>query len=167
MSFTIESFGRQVHDVLATDPGPAGRDRVRILLEQLLNDRAFVAEHLNDDTPQRRELYRDEQLGFVILGHYFREARRTKPHDHGKYWAIYGQASGVTYMDEWELVQAGTVDQPGKVRKKTTYELTPGHAQTYNEGVLHSPWREGPAKMIRIEGGPIEAERRVAYEVIA
>jgi hypothetical protein len=136
------------------------------LLEEVLRDEAFVREHLGDDLPQRRELYRDEQLGFVILGHYFREARRTQPHDHGDYWAIYGQASGTTFMDEWEIVEAGTLARPGKVRKKTTYELTPGHAHTYNEGVLHSPWRTGPAKMIRIEGGPIEHAERVSYQVI-
>lgn len=167
MPHTIESFGRQVHDILTADSSPTGRDRVRVLLEQVLNDQAFVAEHLTDDIPQRRELYRDHELGFVILGHFFREARRTKPHDHGSYWAIYGQATGTTFMDEWEVVEAGTLERPGKVRKKTTYELTPGKAQTYNEGILHSPWREGPAKMIRIEGGPIESEGRVAYEVVA
>ena len=166
MSHTIERFGQQVHDILVADPGPGGRDQVRVLLEQLLKDEAFVAEHLTDDTPQRRVLFRDDELGFVILGHYFREARRTKPHDHGRYWAIYGQATGTTFMDEWEVVEAGSLERPGKVKKKSTYELTPGHAQTYNEGVLHSPWRNGPAKMIRIEGGPIEAEGRVAYDVV-
>jgi predicted metal-dependent enzyme (double-stranded beta helix superfamily) len=166
MPYTVESFGRQVHDILAQDPSPTGRERVRVLLEEVLRDEAFVAQHLTDDSPQRRVLYHDEELGFVILGHHFREARRTKPHDHGAYWAIYGQAAGITFMDEWEIVEAGTRERPGKVRKKTTYELAPGHAHTYNEGVLHSPWRNGPAKMIRIEGGPIEAEGRVAYEVV-
>ena len=48
----------------------------------------------------------------------------------------------------------------------TTYELTPGHARTYNEGALHSPWREGPAKMIRIEGGPIGREGQAEYEIV-
>lgn len=167
MSHTIESFGQKVHEILAADPGPAGRDQVRVLLEQLLSDRAFVAEHLTDDCPQRRVLYRDEALGFVVLGHYFREARRTQPHDHGRYWAIYGQATGTTFMDEWEVVEPGSLEHAGKVRKKTTYELTPGKAHTYHEGILHSPWRTGPAKMIRIEGGPIEAEGRIAYDVVS
>ncbi|HEY6876371.1 MAG TPA: hypothetical protein VI299_00045 [Polyangiales bacterium] len=165
MPHTIESFGRQVHDILVADPGPRGRDRVRILLEQVLRDEVFVAQYLDDETPQRRELYRDDALGFVILGHFFREARRTEPHDHGSYWAIYGQATGTTYMDEWEVVEPGTRERAGKVRKTVTYELAPGTAHTYNEGALHSPWRDGPAKMIRIEGGPIDAGR-VAYEVV-
>ncbi|MFT3926967.1 MAG: hypothetical protein QM778_30760 [Myxococcales bacterium] len=119
MSHTIESFGQRVHEILSADPNPAGRDEVRKLLEQVLRDAAFVAEHLTDDTPQRRVLFRDEELGFVVLGHHFREARRTKPHDHGRYWAIYGQASGVTYMDEWELLEPGSQDRPARSARKS------------------------------------------------
>jgi hypothetical protein len=139
---------------------------VRLLLEEWLRDREFVEAHVTDDHPQRRVLYQDAELGFVVLGHVFREAPRTKPHDHGSSWAIYGQAEGTTFMDEREIVERAEPGKPGKVRKVTTYELTPGHAHTYNEGVLHSPWREGPAKMIRIEGGPIEREDSISYEIV-
>jgi predicted metal-dependent enzyme (double-stranded beta helix superfamily) len=166
MSQRVEKFGRQAHDILSAEPGPSGRDRVRLLLEELLRDEAFVAEQLAPQEEQRRLLYKDAELGFVVLGHAFPGPRRTKPHDHGAYWAIYGQATGTTFMDEWELVEKATPERPGKVRKITTHELTPGHARTYNEGALHSPWREGPAKMIRIEGGPIGREGQVEYEIV-
>jgi hypothetical protein len=166
MAHTVEEFGRKAHDILSVDPGPAGRDRVRILLEEHLQDEAFVAEQLANQEVPRRVLYQDEELGFLVLGHVFPGARRTKPHDHGSSWAIYGQATGTTFMDEWEIVQRATAERPGKVRKLKTYELTPGHAHTCNEGVMHSPWREGPARMIRIEGGPIERETGIEYEIV-
>jgi hypothetical protein len=165
MSKSIEEFGRRARDLLKAEPGPAGRERVRVSLEELLRDEAFVARVLGPQEEPRRELYKDAELGFVVLGHVFREARRTQPHDHGASWAIYGQAAGTTFMDEWEIVEPATAERPGTIRKITTYELTPGHARTYNEGVMHSPWREGPARMIRIEGGVIERDGR-EYRII-
>jgi hypothetical protein len=63
-------------------------------------------------------------------------------------------------------IGCATPGRPGKVRKLKTYELTLGHAHTYNEGVMHSPWRERPARMIRIEGGHIEREGALDYEIV-
>jgi hypothetical protein len=164
MAHTIEQFSSEVHKVLAANPGPAGREKVRRLLEDVLKDEAFIATHLGDDQPERRVLYEDRELGFLILGHVHHNARRTKPHDHGSTWAIYGQAVGLTHMDEWEIVEPATAERPGKVRRARSYELTPGDARVFNEGVVHSPWRDVPGKQVRIEGGHIERAGRPAYE---
>jgi hypothetical protein len=40
----------------------------------------------------------------------------------------------------------------------------PGMAHVYNEGDLHSPRREGPTRLIRLEGTNMDKVRRVAYE---
>jgi predicted metal-dependent enzyme (double-stranded beta helix superfamily) len=154
MSITLESFSNDVRTALLADPGPKGREQVRQLLEQVVRDEEFAQQHLGDDQPQRRVLYQDPDLGFAILGHVFKEARRTKPHDHGDSWAIYGQVSGDTTMDGWEIVEPATEEKPGKVRLKDSTTLLPGAARVYNEGEIHSPRREGPAKLIRIEGNP-------------
>ena len=37
-------------------------------------------------------------------------------------------------------------------------------AHVYNEGDLHSPRREGPTRLIRIEGTNMDKVRRLAYE---
>jgi predicted metal-dependent enzyme (double-stranded beta helix superfamily) len=154
MSITLESFSNDVRTALLADPGPQGREQVRQLLEQVVQDEAFARQHLGDDQPQRRVLYQDPDLGFAILGHVFKEARRTQPHDHGDSWAIYGQVSGETTMDGWEIVEPAAEQKPGKVRLKDSATLRPGTARVYNEGEIHSPRREGPAKLIRIEGQP-------------
>ena len=80
----------------------------------------------------------------------------------GDWQIVAGQA-----LRYYEDPLAGAPDKARYPQLVGTYELTPGNAHTYNEGILHSPWRTGPAKMIRIEGGPIESEGRVAYEVVA
>jgi hypothetical protein len=67
-------------------------------------------------------------------------------------------------MSDWALVEAAAPDKPGKVRHFTSYTLKPGMAHVYNEGDLHSPRREGPTRLIRIEGTNMDKVRRLAYE---
>ena len=106
-------------------------------------------------------------MGFAILGHVFREARRTPPHDHGASWAIYGQAVGETTMDGWEVTAPATAEKPGQVRLRDSSVLRPGSARVYNEGEIHSPRREGPAKLVRIEGQPDQPGPRSLWEPVS
>ena len=161
----LESFAREVHALLAADLGPAGRERVRLLLESVLLTPPFAA-LVGDDQPQKRLLYEDHELGFEILGHVYHEAKRTKPHDHGPGWAIYGQVSGESIMDEWEIVEQATPERTGKVRLSRTYRLQPGQAHLYNERVLHAPRREAAAKLIRIEGPGVSGVKRLTWEAV-
>ena len=166
MAYTLESFAAAAHDILTADPGPAGRERLRALVEDVLKDDAFVSQHLGDDVPERKILYTDPQLGFCILGHVYRGARESNPHDHGPTWAIYGQARGETLMNDWTLVEKATESKPGKVRHLRSYPLKPGMAHVYNEGDLHSPRRDGPTRLIRIEGTNMDTVKRLAYEKV-
>jgi predicted metal-dependent enzyme (double-stranded beta helix superfamily) len=166
MPYTLEQFAAKTHDLLAAEPGPAGREKVRALLEDVLKDDAFVTRHVGDGVPERKILYEDPQLGFCILAHVYQGAKESNPHDHGPSWAIYGQARGETFMNDWALVERATETRPGKVRHVRTYPLKPGMAHVYNEGDLHSPRREGPTRLIRIEGTNMDRVKRLAYEKV-
>lgn len=160
MTHTIEQFASACHDFLKAEPGPAGRKKVCALLQDALKDKAFVGAHLNDQTPERKIIYEDPELGFCILAHHYRGAKESPPHDHGPSWAIYGQALGETEMSDYDLLEPASVDKPGKVRKIRTYKLTPGVAHVYNEGDLHSPKRISSTQLIRIEGVNMETVKR-------
>jgi predicted metal-dependent enzyme (double-stranded beta helix superfamily) len=164
MTDTLERFARQCHEILATDGGPNGRDKVRALVEDVLKDEAFVSSHLGDDVPERKILYEDPSLGFCILAHVYRGAKESAPHDHGPSWAIYGQARGETEMSDWTVLERPTATKPGKVKLARTYALTPGAAHVYNEGDVHSPRRSGPTRLIRIEGTNMDKVKRLSYE---
>ena len=164
MGHTLESFSVACHDILGADPGPAGRRKVCALLEDVLKDEAFVRAHLGEDVPERKILYEDPILGFCILAHHYKGAKESAPHDHGPSWAIYGQARGETVMSDWARVVPATEQMPGKVRLVTSYTLKPGMAHVYNEGDLHSPRRNGPTRLIRIEGTNMDKVRRLSYE---
>ncbi|MGE5617034.1 MAG: hypothetical protein ACM3X5_08975 [Bacillota bacterium] len=162
----LDRFASQCHDILATDSSPAGREKVRALLEQALRDREFVETSVDDRTPERHILYEDPQLGFCILAHNYAGSKDSPPHDHGPSWAIYGQARGETHMTDYERVAEPTEGQPGKAKAKRTYKLVPGVAHLYNERVIHSPRRDGPTQLIRIEGTNMDRVKRAKFEKV-
>ena len=166
MGHTLTGFAAECHRILTADPGPDGRHKVCALLQDVLADEDFVTAHLGDDVPERKVLYEDPELGFCILAHVNHGARASKPHDHGPSWAIYGQARGETVMTDWECLERPTEDKPGKARITRNYTLKPGMAYLYNEGVLHSPRRDGPTRLIRLEGQNMDRVRRLPYEAV-
>ena len=164
MAHTLEQFAAECHRILKADPGPAARQQVCTLLQEVLKDDDFIAAHLGDDVPERKVLYEDPELGFCILAHVYKGQKNSNPHDHGPSWAVYGQVAGETVMTDWRLLQKPANGAPGKVARVKSYALTPGVAHVYNEGVLHSPARAGDTKLIRIEGTNMEKVRRLSYE---
>jgi hypothetical protein len=166
MAHTLEQFAAACHDILKAEPGPAGRQKVCTLLQEVLQDGAFIATHLGDNVPERKILYEDPELGFCILAHNYHGAKESNPHDHAHSWAIYGQAMGETQMSDWDKVEDATPDKPGKVKHRRVYTLAPGMAHVYNEGDLHSPKRTGSTKLIRIEGTNMAKVKRLSYEKV-
>lgn len=164
MSFTLDSFAADVHRILKADPGPGGREQVRALVEQALQDKEFIAAHINDNTPERQVIHEDPELGFCVCAHVNRGAREANPHDHGNSWAIYGQAFGETEMSDWEIVEPASEGKPGKVRRARVYALNPGMAHLYNEGDVHSPKRVAATGLLRIEGKNTAKMKRLAYK---
>jgi hypothetical protein len=166
MAYTLEQFAAQCHRLLAAEPGPKGRQKVCELLKDALKDEAFVAKHIPDGTPERKIIYEDPELGFCILAHAYDGKKTSAPHDHGPSWAIYGQAKGETHMSDYALFEAAAPDKPGKVRHVRTYKLTPGMAYLYNEGDLHAPRRDGPTRLIRLEGTNMDKVKRLKFELV-
>jgi hypothetical protein len=166
MAMTLDQFAAECRRILGSDPGPAGREKVSTVVQDVLRDDAFVTRHLGDEVPERKILYQDPALGFCILAHNYRGAKESAPHDHGPSWAIYGQARGETMMSDWAVLEPAAEGKTGKVRRARSYPLKPGDAHVYNEGDVHSPRREGPTKLIRIEGTNMEHVKRLAFEAV-
>jgi hypothetical protein len=166
MPTTLPAFAARVHDVLLADDSPAGRERAAALLRDALRDPAFVESLFDGDSPERKVVYEDPQLGFCILAHRYTDARQGGPHDHGPSWAIYGQASGETVMSDWAPIDPGAAESPAKVKKLREYTMHPGDAHVYNEGDIHAPSRSGPNRLIRIEGTNLERVQRGKYRPV-
>lgn len=163
MPMTIESFAERARAALKSHPGLEGRIMVCDLVREALKDPAFVAAHINDKTPERQVLYEDPELGFTVLAHVYHDAKTSTPHDHGPTWAIYGQAAGETVMTDWECLARPTETTPGKARRIKDYAMKPGDAYLYEPGILHSPRRDGPTRLLRIEGLNMDRVKRLPY----
>ncbi len=166
MGHTLEQFAAQCHDAIKAEPGPAGRKKVAALLQEVLKDQSFIDKHVDPSVGERKILYEDPEFGFCILAHDYSGAKTSPPHDHAHSWAIYGQARGETEMCDYQLLEPATIDTPGKVKVTRSYKLTPGVAHVYNEGDLHSPKRNGPTSLIRIEGTNMTKVKRLKYEAV-
>ena len=118
MSYTLDELAADIHRELARDRSSDGKEAVCRQVSRALTDREFVATHLKDrptGTNPREILYQDPELGFCICGHVYGGKAIGSPHDHGSSWAIYGQATGVTEMTDWKIVEKGEADKPSLV----------------------------------------------------
>ncbi len=161
MAYTLEQLSAEIRGALKADPSAAGKQAVCAAVSKALVDQDFIARHLTaDQCRPRKVLYEDPELGFCVCGHVYEGAAAGAPHDHGSSWAIYGLAVGDTEMTDWRIVQDGDGDNPKLVKPERSYVLRPGDAHFYDVGVVHSPNRAGPTKLIRIEGGNLDHIKR-------
>ena len=166
MNEVLLDLSQKCRTWLETYPGPAGRQKIAAHLEELLTDQNAI-NHLVPMTAGERDLlYQDPDLGFCILAHNYPGPKTVPPHDHGPSWAIYAQVRGETEMREYDLVQQATAGTPGKVSVNKTYQMRPGDAYVYDEGVLHAPTRREPTSLLRIEGTDMTQVKRLKYEQI-
>lgn len=166
MTEILTDLASKCRMILGTDPGPAGREQVAVLLSSVLNDPEKRDMLVPASAGERDLLYQDPDLGFCILAHNYPGPKASSPHDHGPSWAIYAQARGETEMRDFEVVTPAADDRAGTVRETRTYRLTPGDAHVYHEGDLHAPKRTGPTSLLRIEGTDMSKVTRLRYEAV-
>lgn len=168
MSYNLENFAAELKQILTTQPGLPGRESARKLLETALAQPQFIESVLPPQRKLEREIvYQDDELGFCICAHVYTGAKTSNPHDHGPTWAIYGQAEGQTEMSDWHIVEPAATNQPARVEHQKTYNLQPGDAHLYDIGDIHSPRRDGPTKLIRIEGQDTDKVERTPIAAVS
>ena len=166
MAYDLDQFIADCRSTLSCDPGPAGREQVRLNLERLLANKDFIEEHCSDSVPRGlKVLYEDPTLGFQILAHINDKARVSPPHDHGDSWAIYGQATKYTDMIEWEREDDGKNPKQAKLKPVKKYRLTPGKAGIYQDGAIHSIDYPDYARFVRVTGTNLDNIDRIRIDL--
>ena len=166
MNLTLDSFAARIRDILRTENTPAGREHVAALLRDALQDSAFVDSLFDADPPERNIVHEDDELGFCVVAHSYTRAKEDLPHDHGPSWAIYGQADGQTVMSDWARVESAADGARGKAKKLREYAMDAGSAHVYNEGDIHAARRDGPTRLVRVEGTDLARVVRGRYEPV-
>ncbi len=166
MSYTLDQFIADCRELLSRDPGPKGREQVRLRLERLLQNPAFVREYCGDHVPQGlKTLYEDPKLGFQILAHINEKGRKGEPHDHGASWAIYGQATKYTDMTEWQRIDDGRDPKRAKLRESRRYRLNPGQAGIFQDGAIHAIEYPDKSRFVRVTGTNLDKINRNRFDL--
>lgn len=165
MSYDLNPFIDDCRAALKRDPGPEGREKVRVLLERLLKDEDFIAAHCSDRTPKGLHvLHDDAELGFQILAHINEKARASPPHDHGASWAIYGQATSYTDMIEYRRFDGGAEPDRANLKVTKKYRLNPGHAGIFQDGAIHSIDYPDGSRFVRVTGTNLDRIARSSFD---
>ena len=111
MSYSLDDFCADTRTILAADDDPDGREKIRQKLELLLGDADFCKAYLgSEDNSGMCQIYDDPSTHFCVLAYNMEAARTSPPHDHGRSWAVYGQATGFTDMTIWESNDQGDLN---------------------------------------------------------
>jgi predicted metal-dependent enzyme (double-stranded beta helix superfamily) len=168
MTYTLDGFVKDAQAALKSDTGPTGREKVRVLLETLLANKAFVEEAVGPNAPHgTRKLYVDKEQGFVVLAHVNEKPHKSPPHDHGASWAVYGQAIKFTDMSEFRRVDAGNGAGEAKLEQTKAYRLEPGHAGVYDVGAIHAIDYPAGSRFVRVTGRDLDLVQRLKFDTAA
>lgn len=158
MGYSLEQFCDDTRAALKAESGPASREEVRKNLEKLLADADFIAAECGPGAePGIRTIYRDKETGFNVLVHVYEEGKKGPPHDHGRSWAVYGQAAEWTDMTLWERKDDGAKEGHADLDEKETFRLKPGMAGIFNVGEIHSIHFPDGARFVRVTGTDLDA----------
>lgn len=168
MAYTLDAFVKDTQAALKADSGPGGREKVRVLLEKLLANKAFVDEAVGPSAPiGTRKLYEDKELSFVVLAHCNPKPHKSPPHDHGASWAVYGQAVKYTDMSVYKRLDGGQGAGEARLQMVKSYRLEPGQAGVYDVGAIHAiDYPEG-SRFVRVTGRDLDYVQRLKFDTAA
>ena len=161
MSYSLDDFCDETRAILLQNDDHDGRESIRQKLELLLNDPAFCTTYVGSDSdPGVNQIFEDSTLKFCVLTYNMAEPRTSPPHDHGRSWAVYGQAAQYTDMTIWSA--AGNDD--GRIEPVRQFRLEPGQAGLFDAGEIHSIEYPDGAKFVRVTGVDMSTESRRVFD---
>ena len=153
MVYDLEAFCADCRDILLKDQGPKGRHDIRQRLERLLVNSEFLESYFGPDAEIGvHTLYHDPETDVHVLAHINDSGRTSPPHDHGRSWAIYGQAIEHTVMTDWNVTEETSDDGRPKVKEVKNYRLDPGMVGVYDPGQIHSISFPDRSRFVRVTG---------------
>ena len=165
MTYRLDEFAADAHDILQRDPGPAGREALCAKLEKLLQDDDFIAAYCGPGADAGAHLiHHDPQTDINVLAHIMEKDHTGWPHDHGTSWAIYGQAVEHTDMTAWKRLDDGSEAGRGVLERGDTRRMERGAVGVFNEGAIHSIAYPAGARFVRVTGTDLSRIERLRFD---
>lgn len=104
-------------------------------IQKLISNLALVGLDKNQDYSKGIELYRDKELGFVLIA--YSEINKTYriPHNHGNGWVVYSVVEGIVEMGDYFSWEKSTGQS--QLILKDKINLISGDAKIYYPGDIH------------------------------
>ncbi|MDF1750355.1 MAG: hypothetical protein P1V34_15920 [Alphaproteobacteria bacterium] len=168
MAYTLDALIEDCRNTLQEGESEKTLTLVCDHVKRALADPSFLESMIlnRPAEPERVVLYEDADLGFCVCAHVYEGEKSGAPHDHGPTWAIYGQAAGETEMTDWRILRPAADGNPAKVELIRRYTMVPGDAHIYPTGAVHAPLRNGPTRLLRIEGRNTDKITRTPIEAV-
>ncbi len=166
MAYTFDEFCADCRETLIAMPNKEGRKTLMGFLEQLLENKDFIAEHLGPDaTPGRPIIFQDADTDFCIQIHNHGRTGGGTPHDHGSSWAIYGQAVGYTDMTSYHRLDDGHTEGHAEIEIAREFRMNPGDVGLFDVGEVHSIRFEDGCRVVRITGTDLDKLGQNVYDM--
>ncbi len=140
-STTLDRFIEEVRGAWGDGRDPALPFRVKALMERLIAasgpDQPWAARLTHEALPTR-ELYRDQEHGFILMGHIHKGGHHSPPHDHGPCWVVYGVGLGEIEITTYRRTDDGRVPGRATLEEKERVRFTPGVVRAYLPGDIHA-----------------------------
>ncbi|WP_444946188.1 hypothetical protein ACJJIP_02905 [Microbulbifer sp. VTAC004] len=98
------------------------------------NSEGWLAK-LHQNREATTELYRDSELGFILLAHVETQGLYRNPHNHGDGWVFYALQHGEVEMSTYGLVR--TVKGEEQLVSRGSYTMHPGDCSAFLPGDIH------------------------------
>lgn len=142
--------------------------KVKALLERLLTSTSpqepWIAKLIRDGLPAT-ELHRDQERGFILMGHVHEKGHGNSPHDHGPCWTLYGVYHGSVEITAYQRMDDGKVPGQARLEKKEIHRLTPGRALPYLAGEIHSTLATEDSVVFRFLSYDLNRVKRYRYDL--
>lgn len=165
---SLEKYITEVRSIWGDGKDPELPYQVEHLLEKLLISTSpqenWIAKLIKEGLPAR-ELYRDKDHGFILMGHVHDKSHSNPPHDHGPCWVLYGVYHGVTEITTYRRTDDGKVPGRATLEKKGLRRLTPGMVIPYLPGEIHSTLAVEPSVVFRFLSHDLSKVKRHRYDL--
>ncbi|GEM_PF-403459 len=162
---SLKEFTREVHSLWGNGNDPELPFKVKALLEKLLTHTSpqepWIAKLIQEALPAR-ELYRDRDHGFILMGHVQPKGHNNTPHDHGPCWVVYGVYHGAADVTTYRRTDDGKSER-AILEMKDLNRLTPEVVVSCLPGEIHSVFVTEPSVVLRFLSADLNLAKRHRY----
>ena len=169
VSSSLDRFIEEIRQVWKGERDPQLPYQVRGAMERMIAATGPAEpwfDRLVTEALPGRELYRDPDHGFILMGHVQRAGHGNLPHDHGPYWVVYGVAKGEVEITTYRRTDNASVSGRAALDREHAIRFTPGVVRPYLIGDIHSTRSLVPGSVVfRFLSGDLDKAERCRYDM--